>query len=593
MSEQYIVSARKYRPDSFASIVGQGALASTLRTAVLQGRTAHAYLFCGPRGVGKTTAARVLAKAINCMNPTSDGEACNVCESCRAFSESRSFNIFELDAASNNSVEDIRSLTEQVAIAPVLGKYKVYIIDEVHMLSQAAFNAFLKTLEEPPSYAIFILATTEKHKILPTILSRCQTYDFKRITVSDIAKHLSYVAESEGIATDPTALALIAEKADGGMRDALSMFDRVAVYGEGQIRYQDALDCLNILDHAYYIRFIRSFVSGDYQEVLLTLHEVLTRGFDGQLVMAGLASFARDLLVLKHEHTAHLLEKPEVVLGLYEETSHLVAPSALHQIIRLLVEADGKYRTASNKRLLIELTLLNILTAFQPSALGDGGAQVVLPKATNEHQPSQRTSSPVEQSTPAPSPITKAQKALEVEEQDKPKEGKPQTADISTVPIRSQRQEQIRKVRSQFRQRNRTSEVEDAPSIPTEEAHEAYTEEDVQAKWFRFVEEHIGTEQIILRNTLSNTFPKLAQEHMIEVAVANTGAVIEPLQAILPQIQQYMQRELRNTDIRIQLVPMNLEQSHIPTTNREKYEALCKAYPFLETVREHFNLRII
>ena len=249
MSEQYIVSARKYRPDTFASIVGQQAMASTLKTAVLSGRMAHAYLFCGPRGVGKTTAARVLAKTINCLNLQPNGEACNECESCKAFNEGRSFNIFELDAASNNSVEDIRTLIEQVSIAPVLGRYKVYIIDEVHMLSQAAFNAFLKTLEEPPSYAIFILATTEKHKILPTILSRCQIYDFKRITVSDIAHHLKFVADSEGITAEETALGLIAEKADGGMRDALSMFDRVASYGEGSISYQQALECLNILDY--------------------------------------------------------------------------------------------------------------------------------------------------------------------------------------------------------------------------------------------------------------------------------------------------------------------------------------------------------
>ncbi len=375
MSQSYIVSARKYRPDTFASIVGQGAMSTTLKAAVLGGRMAHAYLFCGPRGVGKTTAARVLAKTINCQNLGEDGEACNACESCVAFNEQRSFNIFELDAASNNSVEDIRSLTEQVMIAPVLGRYKVYIIDEVHMLSQAAFNAFLKTLEEPPSYAVFILATTEKHKILPTILSRCQTYDFKRITVMDITHHLRYVADSEGINADDAALGLIAEKADGGMRDALSMFDRVASYGQGEITYEQALDCLNILDYSYYLRFVQAFVTGDYRSLLLTLDEVLGRGFDGQLVMSGLASFARDLLVVQHASTISLLEKPETVQTLYLEAARMVAPQALHQLIRMLVQADNQYRGATNKRLLIEVTFLNILSAFQPHALEVAAAQ--------------------------------------------------------------------------------------------------------------------------------------------------------------------------------------------------------------------------
>lgn len=343
MADNYIVSARKYRPDTFSSIVGQGAMSSTLRAAVLQERLAHAYLFCGPRGVGKTTAARVLAKTINCMSLTPEGEACGACESCMAFAEQRSFNIFELDAASNNSVEDIRALTEQVAIAPALGRYKVYIIDEVHMLSQAAFNAFLKTLEEPPAYAIFILATTEKHKILPTILSRCQIYDFKRITVMDIVRHLRYVADSEGITAEDSALGLVAEKADGGMRDALSMFDRIASYGQGVITYQTALECLNVLDYSYHIRMIDAFTTGDYRGILLLVDELLGKGFDGQLIMAGLASFARDLLVVQHPSTLPLLEKPDTVLQLYADTARRISASALHQMVRALVTADTQY----------------------------------------------------------------------------------------------------------------------------------------------------------------------------------------------------------------------------------------------------------
>ena len=364
MADNYIVSARKYRPDSFQSIVGQGAMASTLRTAVQQGRLAHAYLFCGPRGVGKTTAARVLAKTINCQSLTAEGEACNECESCRAFNEGRSFNIFELDAASNNSVEDIRQLTEQVTMPPALGKYKVYIIDEVHMLSVTAFNAFLKTLEEPPSYAIFILATTEKHKILPTILSRCQIYDFKRITVGDITHHLQYVAQSEGIVADEAALGLIAEKADGGMRDALSMFDRIASFAGGQITYEHALESLNVLDYSYFTCSFDYLLTGDYRSLLLLLDELLGKGFEGQTILAGLAAFARDLLVVQHPGTSVLLEKPERVTQAYEALAARCTPAQLFAAIRALVQADQQYRQATNKRLLIELTLLGLVSTF-------------------------------------------------------------------------------------------------------------------------------------------------------------------------------------------------------------------------------------
>jgi len=323
MTEHYVVSARKYRPDTFRSIVGQEAMASTLRTAVRSGKLSHAYLFCGPRGVGKTTAARVLARTINCENLSAEGEACGQCESCKAFEEQRSFNIFELDAASNNSVEDIRQLTEQVQMPPALGRYKVYIIDEVHMLSAAAFNAFLKTLEEPPSYAIFILATTEKHKILPTILSRCQIYDFKRITVQDITRHLRYVADSEGIDAEETALGLIAEKADGGMRDALSMFDRIASFAGGHITYQHALESLNVLDYTYFIRIFELFLSGDHRSVLLLLDELMGKGFEGQTILTGLSAFVRDLLVAQHPETLQLLEKPDAVAASYATTASL------------------------------------------------------------------------------------------------------------------------------------------------------------------------------------------------------------------------------------------------------------------------------
>lgn len=610
MSEQYIVSARKYRPDTFASIVGQQAMASTLKTAVLSGRMAHAYLFCGPRGVGKTTAARVLAKTINCLNLQPSGEACNECESCKAFNEGRSFNIFELDAASNNSVEDIRTLIEQVSIAPVLGRYKVYIIDEVHMLSQAAFNAFLKTLEEPPSYAIFILATTEKHKILPTILSRCQIYDFKRITVSDIAHHLKFVADSEGITAEETALGLIAEKADGGMRDALSMFDRVASYGEGSISYQQALECLNILDYTYYVRFIRAFIQGDYRETLLILDEVLSKGFDGQLIMAGLAAFARDLLVVQHADTIKLLEKPETVQTIYEEAARLVAPNALHQIIRFLLDADSKYRTSTNKRLLIELTLLNILTAFTPTALGS--MPEIAPERTATAVASPRPTA-MPQTTPTPSPTTQRQEPTPAPKQEAvaPKteqvsapaptqesaEPKQEAAPIQVKPIatpRPSQQEQIRQTRRQFRMRHKTAEEDtQEEATPLEEAHEAFTLMDAQIAYSRYLEDEIPKEEIVLKQTLGDVLPQLGDNQVLSIALANSPAIIEPVKKKLPHLQRYMQSALKNTDLRVEIQPIDIERIYIPTTNREKYEALAESYPILHKLKEQLQLRIL
>ena len=610
MSEQYIVSARKYRPDTFASIVGQQAMASTLKTAVLSGRMAHAYLFCGPRGVGKTTAARVLAKTINCLNLQPSGEACNECESCKAFNEGRSFNIFELDAASNNSVEDIRTLIEQVSIAPVLGRYKVYIIDEVHMLSQAAFNAFLKTLEEPPSYAIFILATTEKHKILPTILSRCQIYDFKRITVSDIAHHLKFVADNEGITAEETALGLIAEKADGGMRDALSMFDRVASYGEGSISYQQALECLNILDYTYYVRFIRAFIQGDYRETLLILDEVLSKGFDGQLIMAGLAAFARDLLVVQHADTIKLLEKPETVQTIYEEAARLVAPNALHQIIRFLLDADSKYRTSTNKRLLIELTLLNILTAFTPTALGS--MPEIAPERTAAPAVSPRPTA-MPQARPTPSPTTQRQEPTPAPKQEAvaPKteqasapaptqesaEPKQETAPIQVKPIatpRPSQQEQIRQTRRPFRMRHKATEDDtQEEAAPLEEAHEAFTLEDAQIAYSRYLEDEIPKEEIVLKQTLGDVLPQLGENQVLSIALANSPAIIEPVKKRLPHLQRYLQSALKNTDLRVEIQPIDIERIYIPTTNREKYEALAESYPILHKLKEQLQLRIL
>ena len=344
--ENYIVSARKYRPATFDTVVGQRALTTTLKNAIANQKLAHAYLFCGPRGVGKTTCARIFAKTINCLHPTADGEACNECESCRAFNEQRSYNIHELDAASNNSVEDIRSLIEQVRIPPQIGKYKVYIIDEVHMLSQAAFNAFLKTLEEPPHHAIFILATTEKHKILPTILSRCQIYDFNRISVNDTVEHLENVARKEHIEAEPEALNVIAQKADGGMRDALSIFDQVVSFTNGHITYQSVIENLNVLDYEYYFKLTDAFLENRVSDCLLTFNEVLKKGFDGNHFITGLTSHFRDLLVSRDAETLQLLEVGASIRDRYQAQAQKCSPQFLYKAMKLCNDCDLNYRVS-------------------------------------------------------------------------------------------------------------------------------------------------------------------------------------------------------------------------------------------------------
>ena len=364
--ENYIVSARKYRPMTFDTVVGQHALTTTLKNAVKSGKLAHAYLFCGPRGVGKTTCARIFAKAINCMNPTAEGEACNECESCKAFNEQRSLNIFELDAASNNSVENIKALMEQTRIPPQVGRYKVFIIDEVHMLSSAAFNAFLKTLEEPPAHVVFILATTEKHKILPTILSRCQIYDFERMTVENTIAHLKMVAEKEGISYEESALALIAEKADGGMRDALSIFDQAASFCQGNITYDKVLEDLNELDADNYFRMVDLAMENKVSDLMLLLNSIIEKGFDGGNVVTGLASHIRNVLMAKDESTLKLLETSKEQTAKFKAQAQKCPTRFLYQALKVLNQCDVCYKQSSNKRLLVELTLIEVAQLTQP-----------------------------------------------------------------------------------------------------------------------------------------------------------------------------------------------------------------------------------
>ena len=363
--DEYIVSARKYRPMSFDSVVGQQALTTTLKNAVKSGKLAHAYLFCGPRGVGKTTCARIFAKAINCENPTNEGEACNECESCKAFAEGRSYNIFELDAASNNSVENIKTLMEQTRIPPQVGRYKVFIIDEVHMLSTAAFNAFLKTLEEPPAHVIFILATTEKHKILPTILSRCQIYDFERMTVPNIINHLKAVAEKENIQYDEQALNIIAEKADGGMRDALSIFDQAASFSQGNITYQKVIEDLNVLDEDNYFNIINLALENKVSDIMVLLNNVINKGFDGGHLINGLASHVRNVLMAKDVQTLPLLEVSEQQRKRYQEQAQKCPTLFLYNALKIMNQCDVENRQSSNKRLLVELTLIQVAQITQ------------------------------------------------------------------------------------------------------------------------------------------------------------------------------------------------------------------------------------
>ena len=605
MTEHYVVSARKYRPDTFRSIVGQEAMASTLRTAVLSGKLSHAYLFCGPRGVGKTTAARVLARTINCENLSAEGEACGVCESCRAFEEQRSFNIFELDAASNNSVEDIRQLTEQVQMPPALGRYKVYIIDEVHMLSAAAFNAFLKTLEEPPSYAIFILATTEKHKILPTILSRCQIYDFKRITVQDITRHLRYVAESEGIDAEETALGLIAEKADGGMRDALSMFDRIASFAGGHISYQHALESLNVLDYTYFIRVFELLLQGDHRSLLLLLDELMGKGFEGQTILAGLSSFVRDLLVAQHPDTLPLLEKPEAVVASYGAIAQQCSSASLFAALKTLVQADQQYRAATNKRLLVELSFLSMVPLFKKeSDLTLPPAPTTAPPATSTPPatppPSAAGAAPTSSRVASPTAQTASTPVAAPAPAVAPQSVAPQPAVATPQPtptVTSQPTPPPSGQKRLFGARRRV----DAPAEATTTApadsqpkaeDKAFTEEDLQRAWVRFVEQELSPAQILYRNILRPELPTLRGELQAEVSLPPGEAIHTTVMEVYPQLLSFLRTSLQNQQLNLVLREKTIEeQAKVVLTQEDRFNQLAEINPEVRKLKEALHLR--
>ncbi|HJA84766.1 MAG TPA: DNA polymerase III subunit gamma/tau [Candidatus Bacteroides avicola] len=557
--ENYIVSARKYRPATFESVVGQHALTTTLKNAIATGKLAHAYLFCGPRGVGKTTCARIFAKTINCLHPTADGEACNECESCVAFNEQRSYNIHELDAASNNSVDDIRQLVEQVRIPPQIGKYKVYIIDEVHMLSTSAFNAFLKTLEEPPHHAIFILATTEKHKILPTILSRCQIYDFQRIGVEDIVAHLAYVASKEGITAEPEALNVIALKADGGMRDALSIFDQVVSFTGGHITYRQVIENLNVLDYEYYFRLTDQLLGNKVSDALLLFNDVLNKGFDGNHFITGLAAHFRDLLVSRDPVTLPLLEVGASIRQRYGEQAKRCPLTFIYRALKLCNDCDLNYRASRNKRLLVELTLIRLaqLTTEEEEVPGGRKPQSDLKPIAPATQPA--APQPVTQPAPAPQPAPQpapapARQATHAQ----PATGQAAAAHVASV-LNAQRAEEKKipvvskgglgiSIRHRQTEEKTATATQPAADIqapePMPEEDYMFNERDVNYYWQEYAG-RLPQEQVAIAKRMQNIHLTMLSDTTFE-AVVDNSIVAKEFTDLTPVIQNYLRTRLKN-----------------------------------------------
>ena len=611
--DNYIVSARKYRPVTFDSVVGQKALTTTLKNAILTQKLAHAYLFCGPRGVGKTTCARIFAKTINCMHLTPEGEACGKCESCRAFAEQRSFNIHELDAASNNSVDDIRQLVEQVRMPPQVGKYKVYIIDEVHMLSTAAFNAFLKTLEEPPQHAIFILATTEKHKILPTILSRCQVYDFNRIGVRDIAEHLASVAKQEEINAEPEALHMIAAKADGGMRDALSIFDQVVSYTGGDLTYAKVIENLNILDYDYYFKVTDACRLCRPGDALLLFDEVLGKGFDGGLFIDGLASHLRDVWMSKDPNTLRLLDVPIEVRTQYLNQAKLCSSNFLYKAITLCTECDMNYRTSRNRRLLVEVTLMK-MAHINIDDGGDSGGRPIKTEASADGTyvitkgQTSRNRGPLVGGMIDEKIIPDEKKPIVTENQQATAlSTKPANATVS-APERghfSDRSKGIAGVR--VVKRFLTFSLKDGPLIKKEEAKKkrlvelpkdkTLPVEDVPIDpskltyYWRDWAFCLPQEYVALQNRMIGIIPTLLDANgTFEVLVDNELAARDFVQ-IKSEVEEYLRLMLQNKGVRMTVRVTAPMERFKPVTRQEKFQVMAQLNPALNTLKEVFGLR--
>lgn len=572
--ENYIVSARKYRPTTFESVVGQQALTQTLRNAIRTNHLAHAYLFCGPRGVGKTTCARIFAKTINCLTPTENHDACNHCESCVAFNEQRSFNIHELDAASNNSVEDIRSLIDQVRIPPQIGKYSVYIIDEVHMLSQGAFNALLKTLEEPPSYAIFILATTEKHKVLPTILSRCQVYDFSRITVADTIHHLQYVAQQEGINASEEALNVVAQKADGGMRDALSIFDQLVSFCGTTISYEQAIEVLNVLDTDYYFRLVNAALVGNVSEALLLLNEVLTKGFDAGHFVTGLAQHLRDVLVSKDAATVQLLETSDAIRQHYQEQAQRCAAKWIFNALDIVNTCDINYRTAKNKRLTVELALVKLCRLTEAPTQEVQQVQKVQPAQKVQASAPATQAAPQPARTPqpasAPKPVT-------------PVAPPPPRPTIGAMPSLGN----LGKLTSTPQATAQPTAA--APKAEEQKRNNPFTPDQLKSAWVGQIK-HFENEE---RFKAMLTTYELVQdsETKFHITVDNQLQKKE-FAKFGKQLMDNIRAVLQNDLIQLKVEVADYVATQVAYTSTEKYKLLKEQNPHLDELRQRMNLQL-
>ena len=606
MSE-YIVSARKYRPTTFDTVVGQGALVQTLKNAIGSGKLAHAYLFCGPRGVGKTTCARIFAKTINCEHRTNDGEACNECESCQSFNEQRSYNIHELDAASNNSVDNIRELIEQVKIPPQIGKYKVFIIDEVHMLSQAAFNAFLKTLEEPPKHALFIMATTEKQKILPTILSRCQTYDFQRITNQDIVAQLAYIASKEGIKAEPQALQVIAQKADGGMRDALSIFDQIASFTGGELTYQATISNLNILDYELFFRLTDAAIQGNIPAALMMLDGVIRRGFDPQHFIGGWASHIRDLMVSTDPATLQLIEAGPEVAHKYQEQATKCSPQFLYYGLQIANECDFNYKNSRNKRLSVELAvcrICQIMHPLPPMASGPQPLQSVKPQqvaaqptvapqqaAPQQVAPQQATVQQPIQRPAVSQPVQRPAFVAQPVQQPTPQPVQRETGNRFTpqTGMAPRRMASIRGITSS----QSATKLQDNSSIQNNvELNDAVNPTDLLAAWKQFAVENAG--EHLLTGLMNECVPMPVSADNLKYEVT---LMAEQQKTLLDsnreRIMNYLISKVRNSKISLSYVVNEATQGKRMFTSREKFQAIKENHEtIVSALSDNFNIEL-
>ena len=593
---EYIVSARKYRPMTFDTVVGQEALTTTLKNAVKSGKLAHAYLFCGPRGVGKTTCARIFAKAINCQHPTADGEACNECESCQSFNEQRSLNIFELDAASNNSVEHIKTLMEQTRIPPQLGRYKVFIIDEVHMLSTAAFNAFLKTLEEPPAHVIFILATTEKHKILPTILSRCQIYDFERMTIRNTVNHLKHVAEQEGITYDEQALAVIAEKADGGMRDALSIFDQAASFCQGNITYEKVIEDLNVLDSENYFQIVDLSIINKVSDIMVLLNNIINKGFDGGLLIQGLAKHVRNVMMAKDPQTLPLLEVSDQQRQRYAEQAKKCDTRFLYQALKLMNQCDINYRQSSNKRLLVELTLIEVAQITQPDDGASAGRRPrrlksLFKQLIQQSQPKKAAPQVAQAKTAASTVAPKAASAGT-----SGISGSSGNSGSSANPAPKMKLDNIGFSWGTLLQKNKNpkGKMNIIPGTVSgsmeQQTNAEFTQEELELQWMamcnRMPQEFSG-----IATRMKNMNPVITEFPKLQVTVDNT-LIQQQMEDFKGRIVKTLINSLHNVGITLEIIVAEQTGQKRLLTRREQFEALSKENPAIEKLRQDFDLEL-